>query len=225
MALILNIETSTRNCSVALAQNGSLLALEEHAGVSYTHAEELHPFIHKIFDSSSTNLKQIDAIAVSKGPGSFTGLRIGVSAAKGLCFALAKPLMAMDSLTILCRQVKKITSDFDLILPMIDARRMEVYTTVINNTGEMISPVESKIIDESFFFEFQNKRIALCGDGAEKCRPFLLKGHEILPVVYPSAAGMIEAAEELFAKKKFEDLAYFEPYYLKEFLAGMKKQV
>ncbi|MDZ4823247.1 MAG: tRNA (adenosine(37)-N6)-threonylcarbamoyltransferase complex dimerization subunit type 1 TsaB [Flavobacteriales bacterium] len=240
MALILSIETSTRNCSVALARNGELLALKEHAEDSYTHAEELHPFIQHVLQSASCSLNQLDAVAVSKGPGSYTGLRIGVSAAKGLCYALNIPLLAIDSLSVLFNLTlalskgegrKSLTptlskgegEDFDFIVPMIDARRMEVYTTTFTPSAEMISPIDAKIIDENFFLPFQNKRIGLCGDGAEKCRPFLNDGHKILPIIFPSALGMIEFAEKAFAKKQFEDTAYFEPFYLKDFLPGKVK--
>src|SRR5690606_14424791 len=152
-------------------------------------------------------------------PGSYTGLRIGVSAAKGFCFGLDVPMISLNSLEILAQS--QIGNDFDLIIPMIDARRMEVYTAVFDNSGKMISDIEAKILDESSFQEFADKKNVFVGDGVEKSKAILnLPNAEFIEGIHPSAKQMIQLAEKKFSQKEFEDVAYFEPFYLKEFIAG-----
>ena len=218
MALILNLETSTKNCSVSIAKDGELLVLCESAADSYQHGEKLHQYVQWAFEGCDYELKDLDAIAVGKGPGSYTGLRIGVSAAKGFCFALNLPLIAMNSLEILANVGE---SNFDLIIPMTDARRKEVYTAVFNENLNEITETHAKILDENSFKEISDKKILFVGDGAEKSSEILnLPNATFQPEILPSAKFMCDLAEQKFKQKTFEDVAYFEPFYLKDFVAG-----
>lgn len=219
---ILHLETSTKNCSVSISRNGELLAACEEFDDNYAHSEKLHQFIEWAVQGAEISLKDLDAVCVSKGPGSYTGLRIGVSAAKGLCFGLNIPLISLESLEILAQTQKN--KNYDLIIPMIDARRMEVYTAIFNSQGEKIQPIEAKILDENSFQEFKEKSIVFVGDGVEKSKNVLhLPNAEFIQNTHPSAKFMFELAEEKFQHRQFEDVAYFEPFYLKEFIAGPKK--
>lgn len=218
MAFILNIETATKNCSVGVAKDGITIALKEFAGEGYTHAEKLHVFIEEVLQQSNITFKGLNAIAVSMGPGSYTGLRIGVSAAKGLCYALNLPLIAIDTLELLAR---KINIEDGVILPMIDARRMESYTAVFDSGYNKIRETKAEIIDEGFYNTIEGT-IHLVGDGAAKY-------HEVLPagkfiyhedIVYPSANEMSGLSFNKFEINDTVDVAYFEPYYLKDFIAG-----
>src|SRR5690606_31394285 len=154
---ILHIETSTKNCSVSISRNGEMLCLCEEYDDRYGHSEKLHQFVNWALEGAEISLKELDAVCVSKGPGSYTGLRIGVSAAKGFCFGLDIPLLSLNSLGILAQT--QMDKDFDLIIPMIDARRMEVYTANFNGNGKMISGIEAKILNENSFQEFTGKKI------------------------------------------------------------------
>lgn len=227
MALILNIETATKTCSVALAKDGKLLVIKEHHG-EYSHAENLTVFIQEIIETAGITFKDIDAIAVSKGPGSYTGLRIGVSTAKGLCFALNKPLLAVNTLEAMANCLKFENKNDYLLCPMIDARRMEVYCTVFNQKLEMIKETAAEIITEDSFSELmKDHKIVFFGDGSEKCKSVLGS----IPNAYfaddfeCSAIGMIELAEKAFNENKLEDLAYFEPFYLKDFVTTTPKKL
>lgn len=216
MSYILNIETATKNCSVALAKDGQTILCKEIAELGYSHAEKLHVFIGEILAELGLDFSQLNAVAVSKGPGSYTGLRIGVSSAKGLCYALGIPLIAIDTLEVLARQV---TVDSGLIIPMIDARRMEVYSAVFKNNFEKIREVQAEIItNESFANTSEN--IYFVGDCQEKCQTVLSAANfNFLPqIVFPSANEMSALSFEKFAKQQFEDVAYFEPFYLKDFM-------
>ena len=221
MATILNIETSTKNCSVSIAKGNELLCLVEEADEGYAHGEKLHQFIEWCAEGANINLKDIDAICVSKGPGSYTGLRIGVSSAKGLAYGLDAKMLAINSLEIL--KESQINKGYDLIIPMIDARRMEVYTAVYDGEGNEISSTEAKVIDETSFESLKGKKIVFVGDGAEKCQEVLSHLNATFVQMYPSAKEMIRPAEERFNNQLFEDVAYFEPYYLKDFVALKKK--
>ena len=232
MAIILNIETSTEICSVTFAKNGRLLFNEEITE-GLNHSELLTVFIEKLLLENNFNLKDLDAIAVSKGPGSYTGLRIGVSVAKGLCYALDKPLIAVGELDAMADYTSRNLKDFMpdttdnnvLLCPMIDARRMEVYTAVYDSKGEKTQPVSAKIIDENSFSSILNdNRILIFGNGALKCRP-LLKHPNILfkGPAKSSARFMQNLAETKYNKKDFENVAYFEPFYLKDFVATVPK--
>lgn len=219
---ILHIETSTKNCSVSISRNGEMLALCEEYDQNYGHSEKLHQFVNWALEGAEISLKELDAVCVSKGPGSYTGLRIGVSAAKGFCFGLDIPLISINSLEILAQS--QVDKGFDLIIPMIDARRMEVYTANFDGNGKMISDIEAKILDETSFQEFADKKIAFIGDAVEKSKAVLsLPNAEFIEGIHPSAKQMIGLAEGKFTQKEFEDVAYFEPFYLKEFVAGVKK--
>ncbi|WP_430400029.1 tRNA (adenosine(37)-N6)-threonylcarbamoyltransferase complex dimerization subunit type 1 TsaB [Flavobacterium sp.] len=216
MSFILSIETATKNCSIALSKEGKTIALKEIANQNFSHAEKLHVFIEEILTENQITFKDLIALAVSKGPGSYTGLRIGVSSAKGLCYALNIPLISIDTLTLLARQI---TVKEGVIVPMIDARRMEVYTAVFNPEFKMIKEVEALIVDENSFSEIESK-VHLVGDGALKFKETLtndkFKFYE--DVVYPSANEMSCLAFEKYKKSDFENVAYFEPYYLKDFV-------
>lgn len=216
MVYILNIETSTKNCSVALSQNGQLLLCKEMADQGYSHAEKLHVFIEEILAETSISFSQLSAIAISSGPGSYTGLRIGVSAAKGLSFAGNIPLISVDTLTSLAHQIN-IPDGF--IIPMIDARRMEVYSAVFNSKKEMVRGVEAQIISEESFAEITDT-VYFIGDSNEKVKSILNKPNHIFldEHTYPSAQQMCELSYQKFLNNQLEDLAYYEPYYLKDFL-------
>lgn len=219
---LLHIETSTKNCSVSISKNSELLCLCEEFDEQYGHSGKLHQFIQWTVEGAKIQLHDLDGICVSKGPGSYTGLRIGVSAAKGLCYGLNKPLLSLTSLEILAQS--QIGKGYDLIIPMIDARRMEVYTAVFDGIGNPISKIEAKVLNENSFQEFAHQKIVFVGDGVEKSKTVLnLPQAEFLVGLNPSAEFMIPLAQEKFKAKKFEDVAYFEPFYLKEFQTGAKK--
>lgn len=216
MAIILNIETATKNCSVSLSKNGKTLFCKEQADQGYSHAEKLHVFIDEVIKECKVDIKEINAVAVSKGPGSYTGLRIGVSAAKGLCYALNLPLIAIDTLEILA---SKVHQNDGLIVPMLDARRMEVYSAVFNQEKKIVSETKAEILDENSYAHV-NEKIYFLGDCQEKCKTVLTKSNfQFLPeIIFPSANEMSELSFQKFIAKEFEDVAYFEPFYLKDFL-------
>lgn len=222
MVYILNIETTTKNCSVSLAENGKVIALKELNDNSYSHAEKLHVFIEEVIKKVSINFSDITAIAVSRGPGSYTGLRIGVSAAKGLCFALNIPLISVNTLLSLATSETIIEG---VKVPMLDARRMEVYTQVISKNNKILSKVEAKIIEESSFKDYLNKgAVYFFGDGAEKCKKIIT--HEnafFIENKFPSAQQMAALSYDKYKKNDIEDVAYFEPFYLKDFIATKAK--
>lgn len=217
MATILHLETATKQCSVALARKGKLLASRRLLNDSFSHSEKLHTFINEVLEETSTAPDQLDAIAVSKGPGSYTGLRIGVAAAKGLCFALDLPLIALHSLEILIQSVAEPT---DFILPMFDARRMEVYTAVFDGDKNWIQKTSALVLDSSSFLDIvQEKQAIVIGDGAKKFQGLnpKIKAHFPALPSHPDARDMVTLAWEKYQTKDFESLAYFEPFYLKEF--------
>lgn len=219
MAYILNIETATRNCSVSVSKDGRVAALKEIATEGYSHAEKLHVFISETLAEAQLRFSDLSAVAVSKGPGSYTGLRIGVSAAKGLCFALRIPLIAIDTLEILAAQLA--ASD-GVVVPMLDARRMEVYSAVFKD-GKAIRDVKAEIITEDSFSEI-GANIHIIGDCQPKIRTVLHSDifiyHEA--IVYPSAKEMAALGYKKYTQQSFEDVAYFEPYYLKDFVVTSK---
>lgn len=214
MSYILNIETSTKNCSVALSNDNICIAVKEIAEENYSHAEQLHLFIENILTENSLSFSDLDAIAISKGPGSYTGLRIGVSAAKGLCFALDIPLIALDTLAILAHQV---TTTNALIVPVLDARRLEIYCTVLDHNYNTIIPVEAHILSNNSFLEYPNQLIII-GDCVQKCQEIIKHHNTIYTHSYPSAKEMCALSFQKFINKDFEDTAYFEPFYLKDFI-------
>ncbi len=218
MAIILNLETATTNCSVSIAKDGYLMAIKEHDTPNYSHAEQLHAFIQEVVQKTSLTLNDIDAIAVSKGPGSYTGLRIGVSSAKGLCFALGLPLISVPTLESLAHQ--KRNGSYDFIIPVLDARRMEVYSAVFDSALNEIRETKAEIIDVHSFSEFaQQGKVILVGSGAQKCQELLAHPNFNFDVQsVPSSNQMAHLSHEKFRKQDFEDLAYFEPFYLKDFI-------
>jgi tRNA threonylcarbamoyladenosine biosynthesis protein TsaB len=226
---ILQIETATASCSVALTKNGSVLGVKQ-VNARNIHAEVITLFIDELVVSAGMRYNDLDAIAVSCGPGSYTGLRIGVSTAKGLCFALDKPLIAVETLEamgfgVINRNDPTINQG-TLLCPMIDARRMEVFTAVFSSEGQRIRPTSAEIINEDSFDDLlRNNRVLFFGDGAEKCRAVLDKhpNARFLPGFANSAVDLTQKAIEKFKKKEFENVAYFEPYYLKDFIAGKGK--
>ncbi len=223
MALILNLETTTTNCSVSLARDGKVISFRELNDPDYSHAENLHVFIEEVLEEGQVTIADLDAVAVSKGPGSYTGLRIGVSAAKGLCFSLNVPLIAVDTLQALAMRVKV---EDGYIIPMLDARRMEVYSAVYDHKYSMLRSAAAEVIDQGSFSEFITKhRTTLVGPGAEKCRGIV--DHEYLSfqeeVFFPSAIEMAMLSYEKCRIGDTEDVAYFEPFYLKDFIVTKKK--
>lgn len=218
MALILNIETATTNCSVSISKDGKTVFLKEDNNKNYSHAESLHLFIDAVLKESNTTLADIDAIAVSKGPGSYTGLRIGVSAAKGLCFALNKPLISVPTLQALAHQVK-VENGF--VVSMLDARRMEVYSSIFDSHYNQIRDTEAEILDENSFKEYLKKgKVYFIGNGVEKTKEILTHSNAIfIEDKLPSANEMGLLAYNKYKISDFEDVAYFEPYYLKDFIA------
>jgi tRNA threonylcarbamoyladenosine biosynthesis protein TsaB len=222
LSYILNIETATKNCSVALAKDGKTILCKEIAEEGYSHAERLHVFIEAIIKDAGIALQDLSAIAVSQGPGSYTGLRIGVSAAKGLCYALDIPLIAVDTLQALAAQV---TISSGLIIPMIDARRMEVYSAIFGPTLEKKREVLAQIIDNNSF-EDREETLYFVGDCADKCKPVLTKENHVFleEIVYPSAKEMSAISFEKFKINDTVDVAYFEPYYLKDFMITVSKK-
>lgn len=216
MSYILNIETSTKNCSVAIAKEGKTIVCKEIAEEGYSHAERLHVFIEESLKEAGINYKDLVAIAVSQGPGSYTGLRIGVSAAKGLCFALGIPLIAVDTMQTLAAQAH--ISD-GLIVPMIDARRMEVYSAIFGPNLETIRATQAEVISEVSFDDLA-ETIYFVGDCAEKCKTVLTKENFVFldEFKYPSAKEMSSLSFDKYKISDTVDVAYFEPYYLKDFM-------
>jgi tRNA threonylcarbamoyladenosine biosynthesis protein TsaB len=223
MGLILQIETATTSCSVALAKDGETVAVKE-INERNIHAEVITVFIEALFNTAVVRYNDLDAIAVSCGPGSYTGLRIGISTAKGLCFALDKPLIAIETLEAMAagaRYRNSYASGKLLLCPMIDARRMEVFTAVFDAEGNKIISTKAEIVDERTFKDLlAHNKILFFGDGAEKCKEVLSASPNagFLPGFINSAADLSQKAFEKFTKNDFEDVGYFEPYYLKDFV-------
>ena len=216
MPYILNIETATKNCSVALAKDGKTILCKEIAEEGYSHAERLHVFIDEIIKEVGITFQELSAIAVSQGPGSYTGLRIGVSSAKGFCYALNIPMIAIDTLQLLAKQIH---IEEGIIIPMIDARRMEVFTAFYDKNHNQIRNTQAEIIDETSYQEISDK-IHLVGDGTEKFKNTLTDDKFIFhsDVVFPSANEMSQLSFDKYKISDFVDVAYFEPYYLKDFV-------
>lgn len=218
MNYILSIETATTNCSVSLSKEGKTLFLKEDNSKNYSHAESLHVFIDAVLKEAGITSKALDAIAISKGPGSYTGLRIGVSAAKGLCFALDKPLISVPTLEALAHQVD---CNDGVIVPMLDARRLEVYAAIFNSNYKEIRETEAQILDENAFVEYLDKgNVYFVGNGVEKTKAIINHPNAVfIEDKLPSASEMSMLAYNKYKISDFEDVAYFEPYYLKDFVA------
>ena len=220
---ILHIETSSKNCSVAISNGEELLCLCEEVSENYKQSESLHTFVQWALEGAKITLKDLDAVSLGMGPGSYTGLRIGSSSAKGFCYGLKIPLVAVNSLETMIEPF--LSKDYDFIIPLLDARRMEVYTAVFDgNTGKMLTETEAKVLDETSFQEFSDKKVIFVGDGTAKAKEILQLPNAVFEDnVYPSAKYLIKKAVEKFNEKEFEDVAYFEPFYLKDF-QGVKKK-
>jgi tRNA threonylcarbamoyladenosine biosynthesis protein TsaB len=232
MAGILLIETSTEVCSVAFSESGELKFKKESLE-GLNHSELLTVYIEDLFRENNLPFSSIDAVAVSKGPGSYTGLRIGISVAKGLCYALDVPLISINSLDVLGKYAALYVTDFYdidlnediLFCPMIDARRMEVYTALYNRSGDRIKAVSAEIIDEDFLHEeLEKSTILFYGNGARKCENVIKHKKAFFNgPVKTSAQFMQKIALDKYNKKEFENVAYFEPFYLKDFVATIPK--
>jgi tRNA threonylcarbamoyladenosine biosynthesis protein TsaB len=220
MALVLCIETSARNCSVALFNDSECIASKEEYGDGYIHAESLHLFIIETLKTAGCAIHNLDAVAISAGPGSYTGLRIGVAAAKGICFALTIPLISIDTLTMLAHRAIEVSPEFDEYIPMIDARRMEVYTCSFDSQGNALNLVQA-LVPEAEFFSDVSRRIFYCGDGCGKFSHYNSATNKFDPNIVPSAKWMGPLALSRWNSKSFEDVAYFEPFYLKDFVPGV----
>ena len=218
---IILIETSTSLCSVALAENGAITAYRESSAPK-AHASLTAVFVQEVLAERGLALSDCDAVCVSKGPGSYTGLRVGVSTAKGLCFGSGKPLVAVGTLDTLVAQADN--SQFRFIIPMIDARRMEVYSAVFEDSRQ-ITETSPVIVDENSFSEYLEQGPCLfIGDGAGKCADVIRHQNAHFCQCNPKASAMLHPAMEALNEKRFEDVAYFEPFYLKEFVATVSKK-
>jgi tRNA threonylcarbamoyladenosine biosynthesis protein TsaB len=232
MAVILNLETATPLCSVALAIDGRLIAQRE-TQEEKSHAARLTVYIGEILKEQGLQFKDLHAVAIGKGPGSYTGLRIGVSTAKGLCYGAGIPLIAVGTLRIMANYAKEICREKSfpldeniLLCPMIDARRMEVFSCLYKVSGEEKEPITAKIIDTVTYAGYlQTSKIYFFGSGMDKCREVLSHPNAyFLDEILPHAASLAVMSEEKYQEKKFENLAYFEPFYLKEFVATVPKK-
>ncbi len=225
MAHILTIDTATTACSVALVKDGTVQALREN-NQGLNHSVLLAPYIDALLREHRLEVRDLDAIAVSMGPGSYTGLRIGVSTAKGLCFGAGIPLIAVPTLRALARAVANRTGEDALYCPMLDARRMEVYTALFDRHNHPLTPTRAEIITpDSFAKELADRTVYFFGNGSDKARPLLTSPHaRFIPGVETSAAHLAPLAEQLFREGEFADTAYFEPFYLKDFIATTPKK-
>lgn len=231
MATILILETATEVCSAALSRDGKLLGLKEQKE-GYNHSGLLTVFAEELLKETGTLPSQLDAVCVSRGPGSYTGLRIGVSTAKGLCYALGIPLLAISTLDALAHYLARNPQEFGLEItgqtvfcPMLDARRMEVYTALYDRQGIRLNEISAQIIDENSFSALLEKQpVLFFGNGAAKCQPALKSPHALFAGdIVASARFMCLLAEERYNQKAFENVAYFEPFYLKDFVATVPK--
>ena len=227
MERILLIESSTALCSVALAEGGVITSYKESSAPK-AHASLTAVFIRDILSERGITLNDCDAVCVSMGPGSYTGLRVGVSTAKGLCFGSGKPLMAvgtLDTLVAQTREIPGLDGDLKYVIPMIDARRMEVYTAVFTPEGKQLTPTAPAIIDENSFAEqLEQGQCLFIGDGAGKCADVIRHPNAHFIQCNPKASAMLIPATSAYKEKRFEDVAYFEPFYLKEFVATVSKK-
>lgn len=230
MAKILNIESSTSVCSVALAIDGKVVSIQESYSKN-SHSELITLFCKKVVVGAGMNFSDLEAVSVSKGPGSYTGLRIGVSTAKGFCYGLEIPLISINTLTAMATGMKnkldyQTNPNSTLFCPMIDARRMEVYTALFSDTLDEIEQTTAKIIDKNSFSDYlSTHKIIFAGDGAAKCKGILnyQPNAVFIDDFHPSASYLCMIAEQKYLAKEFENTAYFEPFYLKDFVAGVPK--
>ncbi|MFT4535142.1 MAG: tRNA threonylcarbamoyladenosine biosynthesis protein TsaB [Saprospiraceae bacterium] len=215
MAMILNIETSTDICSVCISRGSEVLSIRETPR-SYSHSEVIAVFIDECFKEMSITAKNLDAVSISRGPGSYTALRIGAATAKGICFAVDIPLISVGTLEALAGSVMHLCGANDLVIPMIDARRKEVYHAIYNRSFENLHPVAPIILDETTFKDLSiHDKIHFCGDGVPKSKDILTISNAQYHDIECSARHMVKMSNEKFDKKMFEDIAYYEPNYYK----------
>lgn len=219
MAVLLSLESSTTICSAALHDDGVCLALEENR-VPQSASSMLAVMVENLFRKTGVSATEVAAVAVSSGPGSYTGLRIGVATAKGFCYARNIPLISVNTLELLVRQVAAVHTDTGMLCPMLDARRMEVYCMLSDRDGSMLEPVGARVIDEQSFGQWLERGVVtFFGNGAEKCKTVIRHSHaRFLDGVVPLASMVGVMAQERFTSRRFEDLSEFEPFYLKDFM-------
>ncbi len=226
MPTILQLETATSVCAVALSIDGKTVALKEETAPNI-HASKLTIFINEVMDNAGIKFSELDAIAVSKGPGSYTGLRIGVSTAKGICFAIDKPLIGINTLAMMAAGFLAENPSYRaLVCPMIDARRMEVFTAVFDSNLNEVEATHAKIVDETSYLKLLNEReVVFIGNGAEKCSEIIKhKNARFVNDNFNSATYMSNLANAAFNEQRFENVAYFEPFYLKDFVFTTPKK-
>ncbi len=221
---LLCIETSTTNCSVSISKNGLTIAKKEDNSAQYSHAESLHVFIKQLLDSEQILINQLAGIVISKGPGSYTGLRIGVSTAKGLCYALDIPLIAVNTLESLAHQA--IAPKNAYIIPMLDARRMEVYTAVLDTSFNTIQKTKALVLEENSYLDFlDQKPCVFIGNGVAKFQEICTHPNAMFTTnLLPSSEELGKIGFKKYNQKQFEDVAYFEPFYLKDFVVIKSKK-
>ncbi len=227
MSLILSIETATKTCSVALHVKGNLIGSQE-LNVDKSHSKFLAPMIRDLFQHVNKEMKDLSAVAISKGPGSYTGLRIGTSTAKGICYALDIPLLAVNTLLAMCFMANETNPKGHHLCPMLDARRMEVYTLIADKNLKIIQETRAIIINEySFTKELDRHPVIFFGEGMTKARTLLQKHPNALFLenIYPLANAVGYLAQEKYQKKEFENLEAFEPFYLKDFIATVPRKL
>ena len=223
MSYFLALETCTKNCSVAIFENNTLLYLKEQREDKYLHSEKLNLFIEESLSKSNISIKKINAIIISKGPGSYTGLRIGTSTAKGLCYSLDIPLISVSTLEAMSASLKKNKNVF-YYCPMLDARRDEVYAAIFDSDNRIAREIRADIVDSKTYLNFLNKKIIFFGTGAIKCKSLINHKNAVFEEnIFPSAKNLGILGFRKFLNEDFEDVAYFEPYYLKDFIAGPTK--
>ena len=218
-AIILNIETSTKNCSVSIHNEIKMINQISRLSEKYLHSETLTTFIDSVITASNLSFSDIDAVAVSKGPGSYTGLRIGVSTAKGICYGVGVPLISVCTLQSMARYIAMIHPGYDMYCPMIDARRDEVFSAFYDNSNRLIRDVRADIIDSTSYTQELRKKVLFFGDGSTKVKDIVKSDNAFfLENIYPYSYNMADISFEKYNNKDFEDIAYFEPFYLKDFL-------
>ena len=227
MARILLIETSTAQLSAALSEDGVITA-SRTCDEPRMQASLTAPFVKEIIDEKGLSVKDLDAVCVGKGPGSYTGLRVGVSTAKGLCFGAGLPLLSAGTLDVLVQEAHRlgvVPEGCKYIVPMVDARRMEVYAAVFTPDGRQLTETKPVIVDgDSFAVELTEGPVLFIGDGALKCRETITSSNASFAAAFPTAMAMAPLAEAAYNEKRFEDVAYFEPFYLKDFVATVSRK-
>jgi len=221
MSYILHLDTSTKVCSVAISENGKTLAFKESKDDKYSHGENLTLFIQEVIVAAGITMNKLSAVSLASGPGSYTGLRIGASTAKGICYALKIPLIAIDSLRCIIEIAAEKHPNKNLCA-VIDARRMEVYNLIVNADKTSLKEISADIIDENTYNEY--RPFVYFGDGSAKLEPIWSGQDKVIDTsFYNSAVGQAALSYEMFLKEDFVDVAYWEPFYLKDFIAGVKK--